>query len=71
MAVPKRRTTRSRRKMRRAGHDKVGRPSIVTCPKCGDMMVPHRVCPACGHYKGREIVAKKEKKKKAVVGEPG
>ena len=68
MGVPKRRTTRSRRGMRRAGHDKVARPNIIPCPKCGDMMVPHRVCPECGYYKGREIVAKKEKKVKAAVG---
>jgi large subunit ribosomal protein L32 len=50
--------------MRRAHHDKVARPGIVPCPKCDDMMLPHRVCPSCGYYKGREVVAKKEKKQK-------
>lgn len=69
MAVPKRRTTRSRRAMRRANHDKVGRPAIVACPKCEDMMMPHRVCPNCGYYKGREIIAKKDPKK-APAAEP-
>ena len=58
MAVPKRKTSRSKRDMRRANHDKVSAPNVIPCPKCGDMMLPHRVCPACGHYKGREIVAK-------------
>ncbi len=60
MAVPKRRTTRSKRDMRRANHDKVTAPTLVACPKCGDTMVPHRVCPACGHYKGREVVKKED-----------
>lgn len=55
MAVPKRRTTRSKRNMRRANHDKVSAPTLVACPKCGERMVPHRVCEACGHYKGRKI----------------
>jgi len=62
MAVPKRKTTRSRRDMRRSQHDKVVAPQSVPCPHCGDMMKPHRVCPECGYYKGREVVAKKEKK---------
>jgi large subunit ribosomal protein L32 len=42
--------------MRRAHHDKVAAPNVIACPNCGDMMLPHRVCPACGHYKGRKIV---------------
>ena len=61
MAVPKRKTTRAKRDQRRANHDRVTAPQTIACPKCGDRMIPHRVCPECGHYKGREIVAKKVK----------
>lgn len=57
MAVPKRRTTRSKRNMRRANHDKVAAPTIIPCANCGAMTVPHRVCDACGHYKGRVVKA--------------
>lgn len=53
MAVPKRKKSRSRRDMRRAHHDKVTAPNLAPCPNCGEMMVPHRVCPSCGQYKGR------------------
>jgi large subunit ribosomal protein L32 len=58
VSLPKRRTTRSKRNMRRANHDKVAAPTIVPCANCGAMMVPHRVCKACGHYDGKEIVKK-------------
>ena len=58
MAVPKRRTTRSTRDMRRANHDKVVAPNLIPCPNCGEVMVSHRVCPACGHYKGRAVTKK-------------
>ena len=58
MALPKRRTTRSKRDMRRANHDKVAAPTIVPCANCSAMTVPHRVCAACGHYDGRAIIAK-------------
>lgn len=61
MAVPKKRTSRSKRDMRRAQHDRVEAPSLVAC-KCGEMMVPHRVCPSCGQYKGREVVKKETAK---------
>lgn len=60
MAVPKRRTSRMKRNQRRANHDKVSAPNLVPCPNCGDVMVPHRVCDACGHFKGRQIVQGKE-----------
>jgi large subunit ribosomal protein L32 len=44
--------------MRRANHDRIGAPAVVDCPNCGDLMVPHRICPACGHYNGEEIIKK-------------
>jgi len=60
VATPKRRTTRSKRNMRRANHDKVAAPTIVPCSNCGAMTVPHRICEACGHYGGRQVKDKGE-----------
>ena len=57
MAVPKRRTSRMKRNQRRAQHDKVTAPNVIPCPNCGDMMLPHRICGSCGHYKGREVIS--------------
>jgi large subunit ribosomal protein L32 len=45
--------------MRRANHDRVTAPNLVACANCGEPAVPHRACASCGHYKGREVVAKK------------
>ena len=28
----------------------------VTCPKCGELVLNHRVCKSCGYYKGQEVV---------------
>ena len=58
MAVPKRRTSRTARKMRRANHDKVAAPALTRCSNCGEVQRPHRVCPACGFYNGQAVVAK-------------
>jgi large subunit ribosomal protein L32 len=55
VAVPKRRTSRSKRNMRRANHDKVAAPNLIACPNCGEPSVPHRACASCGHYKGRLV----------------
>ncbi|MFC1485861.1 50S ribosomal protein L32 [Candidatus Latescibacterota bacterium] len=55
MAVPKRRTSKSRKGMRRS-HLKLSSPAIATCSHCGQYVMPHRVCPACGYYKGRKII---------------
>jgi large subunit ribosomal protein L32 len=57
MAVPKKRKSPSRRDMRRANHDRITPPSLSPCPTCEEPMVAHRVCPACGQYKGRQILA--------------
>lgn len=56
MAVPKRRTTRAKRDQRRAQHDRVTAPNVNACANCGEVTLPHRICGACGHYKGRKII---------------
>ncbi|RMF25375.1 MAG: 50S ribosomal protein L32 [Deltaproteobacteria bacterium] len=55
MPVPKRRTSKSKRNKRRS-HDALKQPSFGTCSHCGARTVPHRACPSCGHYRGREVV---------------
>lgn len=57
MAVPKKRTSSSRRDMRRSQHDKTTAPSLSACPNCEELVLSHRVCPACGQYKGRQMIA--------------
>jgi large subunit ribosomal protein L32 len=59
VAVPKRKTTSSKSKMRRANHDKVTPVQLVSCEKCGEATLPHRACASCGFYKGRKVRATK------------
>ncbi len=54
--LPKRKLSKGRKNRRRA-HDAIGTPQLVKCPHCEALMMPHRVCPTCGHYKGREVYA--------------
>ncbi len=56
MAVPKKKKSPSRRDMRRAHHDKRSAPALSACSNCEEPTLSHRVCPACGHYKGRQVV---------------
>ncbi len=55
MAVPKRKTGRARTNSRRSSH-KLEATSTQVCPQCNSAKVPHRVCPECGFYNGREII---------------
>ena len=59
MAVPKKRTSSARRDKRRANW-KAKAPGLSTCPQCRQPMRPHRVCPTCGQYKGKEVIAAEE-----------
>ena len=56
MAVPKKKTSPSRRNMRRSHH--ALRPAAYAeCPNCGELRRPHHLCKACGYYDGREVIA--------------
>ncbi len=55
MAVPKKRTSKQRKRKRRT-HYKAQSAAQQACPKCGGPRRPHRVCPTCGHYADREVV---------------
>jgi len=60
MATPKKKTSQSRRNMRRA-HDALTPNAYHECPNCGELKRPHNVCPKCGYYDGKEVVAQKAK----------
>ncbi len=55
MAVPKKRTSKQRKRKRRT-HHKASVPNLVACSNCGDPKLPHRVCPTCGTYKGEQVI---------------
>ena len=55
MAVPKQKQSHSRTHKRRAQH-KISAPTYNACPQCHSPRLPHRVCPVCGTYAGREVV---------------
>lgn len=61
MAVPKRRTTRSRQGNRRA-HDSVTVPAIDYCPRCHSPKLAHHACRTCGTYLGRQAIQVESKK---------
>jgi large subunit ribosomal protein L32 len=42
--MPAARTTRSRP------------PTLVVCPECKTLKPPHRVCPECGSYDGKQVI---------------
>ena len=57
MAVPKRKTSKTRRDKRRASSYRLNKATVVECPQCHEPKQPHRVCRACGYYKNREVIS--------------
>jgi large subunit ribosomal protein L32 len=57
MAVPKKKTTPSRRGNRRA-HDALGTGTYEECPDTGDLKLRHHVSPD-GRYRGRQVIKPK------------
>lgn len=56
MAVPKKKQSHTRTATRRAQH-RISTPTVNECPRCHSPRRPHRICPVCGTYAGREILA--------------
>ncbi|MGL5857298.1 MAG: 50S ribosomal protein L32 [Angustibacter sp.] len=56
MAVPKRKTSRSNTRSRRANW-KTSAATLSACPQCRQLRRPHVACPSCGTYAGRHYAA--------------
>ncbi|MFN2503173.1 MAG: 50S ribosomal protein L32, partial [Acidimicrobiales bacterium] len=54
MAVPKKKTSKSKSRSRRASAWTLDAPARSTCPQCRRAKLPHVVCPNCGWYGGRQ-----------------
>ena len=55
MALPKRRFSRARRDKRRS-QQRLAVPTLTACPQCGAQMAAHHACPACGTYRGKQVL---------------
>jgi len=64
MAVPKSKVSKQRRDKRRSSVWKLETPNTATCPKCGAVRMPHRICKSCMTYNGREFAKPETTSKK-------
>jgi large subunit ribosomal protein L32 len=55
VAVPKRKTSRSNTRSRRAQW-KTTAPALVACNRCREPKLQHTACPTCGTYNDRVIL---------------
>jgi large subunit ribosomal protein L32 len=54
MAVPKKKTTRSKVGMRRS-HDSIQPIGVIFCKNCGEARMPHNICKHCNTYNDRNV----------------
>ena len=54
--LPKKKHSKGRQGGRSA-HFGMRPVSLAECPQCHSAKRPHRVCPTCGYYNGREVVS--------------
>jgi large subunit ribosomal protein L32 len=60
MAVPKKKTSTSKRNMRRA-HKSLKTVNVIENPTTGAYMLPHHISKEDGFYKGKQVVKLKNK----------
>lgn len=56
MAVPKKKTSKSKTRSRRASAWTLKAPARSICPRCSEAKKPHTVCPSCGWYRDRYAI---------------
>jgi large subunit ribosomal protein L32 len=56
MGVPKNKVSKARYRTRRSTN-RFHAPQLNVCPNCGAACLRHRVCPSCGHYRGKQVVS--------------
>jgi len=59
MGVPKGKTSKSKVGSRRSHHSAKTRQG-VKCDNCGELKLPHNVCPACGYYDKKQVIEAEE-----------
>jgi large subunit ribosomal protein L32 len=57
MAVPKRRTSKMKKRQRKAGRKTVVPGISEDKQQGGGFHLPHRVCPETGMYRGRQVIS--------------
>ncbi len=76
MPHPKKRKTKSGTRQRRS-HSALEKINLAKCRKCGKLIRPHSICPACGYYGNKEMIdvleelsdkKKKDEKEKKTKG---
>lgn len=68
MAVPKKRTGKSKQGHRRSNW-KASKVEVTTCQNCGSLVPTHTVCKACGTYKGKVVSIKADGYKETEIKE--
>ena len=58
MAVPKQKISKSKGRKRQS-HLALKPGTYPPCSRCGEPKLPHRICPNCGYYNGRQILTDK------------
>jgi large subunit ribosomal protein L32 len=61
MAVPKKKTSKSRRNMRRS-HLALNKINVIVDSETGEYKLPHHISLSDGTYNGRQVVVKKMEK---------
>lgn len=55
MGVPKRKMSKMRLRTRKAAN-RWHAPKLSRCEQCSSAVMPHRACPSCGYYRGRQVL---------------
>lgn len=58
MALPSKKRPKSEKRNRRAAN-RLARVAHVKCSGCHRSIRSHQACPACGTYRGQEVIKKK------------